>query len=59
MGPPTDPGPLGSAQVSKWSVRPWWGKKLQDPFLVTTRIRSHGCSRPCDLILHIALRFAN
>ncbi|CAI9593092.1 unnamed protein product, partial [Staurois parvus] len=23
MGPPTDPGPLGSARVSKWSVRPW------------------------------------
>ncbi|CAI9557768.1 unnamed protein product [Staurois parvus] len=22
MGPPTDPGPSGSAQVSKWSVRP-------------------------------------
>ncbi|CAI9609947.1 unnamed protein product [Staurois parvus] len=22
MGPPTDPGPLGSAQVSKWSVPP-------------------------------------
>ncbi|CAI9562575.1 unnamed protein product, partial [Staurois parvus] len=22
-GPPTDPGPLGSARVSKWSVRPW------------------------------------
>ncbi|CAI9580288.1 unnamed protein product, partial [Staurois parvus] len=22
MGPPTDPGPLGSARVSKWSVRP-------------------------------------
>ncbi|CAI9536602.1 unnamed protein product [Staurois parvus] len=24
MGPPTDPGPSGSARVSKWSVRPWW-----------------------------------
>ncbi|CAI9568172.1 unnamed protein product [Staurois parvus] len=23
MGPPTDPGPSGSARVSKWSVRPW------------------------------------
>ncbi|CAI9595048.1 unnamed protein product [Staurois parvus] len=23
MGPPTDPGPSGSALVSKWSVRPW------------------------------------
>ncbi|CAI9558070.1 unnamed protein product, partial [Staurois parvus] len=22
MGPPTDPGPSGSARVSKWSVRP-------------------------------------
>ncbi|CAI9563973.1 unnamed protein product [Staurois parvus] len=22
MGPPTDPGPLGSARVSKWSIRP-------------------------------------
>ncbi|CAI9617194.1 unnamed protein product [Staurois parvus] len=22
MGPPTDPGPLGNARVSKWSVRP-------------------------------------
>ncbi|CAI9575815.1 unnamed protein product, partial [Staurois parvus] len=22
MGPPTDPGPLGSAQVLKWSVHP-------------------------------------
>ncbi|CAI9576083.1 unnamed protein product [Staurois parvus] len=22
MGPPTDPGPLGSARVLKWSVRP-------------------------------------
>ncbi|CAI9608567.1 unnamed protein product, partial [Staurois parvus] len=22
MGPPTDPGPSGSAPVSKWSVRP-------------------------------------
>ncbi|CAI9611534.1 unnamed protein product [Staurois parvus] len=21
-GPPTDPGPSGSARVSKWSVRP-------------------------------------
>ncbi|CAI9610283.1 unnamed protein product, partial [Staurois parvus] len=24
MGPPTNPGPSGSAQVSKWSVRPWF-----------------------------------
>ncbi|CAI9574512.1 unnamed protein product, partial [Staurois parvus] len=24
MGPPTDPGPLGSARVSKWSDRPWY-----------------------------------
>ncbi|CAI9595296.1 unnamed protein product [Staurois parvus] len=24
MGPPTDPRPLGSARVSKWSVRPCW-----------------------------------
>ncbi|CAI9552697.1 unnamed protein product [Staurois parvus] len=24
MGPTTDPGPSGSARVSKWSVRPWW-----------------------------------
>ncbi|CAI9621837.1 unnamed protein product [Staurois parvus] len=23
MGPPTDPGPLGSARVSKWSACPW------------------------------------
>ncbi|CAI9585172.1 unnamed protein product [Staurois parvus] len=23
MGPPTDPGPSGSAQVLEWSVRPW------------------------------------
>ncbi|CAI9599602.1 unnamed protein product [Staurois parvus] len=23
MWPPTDPGPSGSARVSKWSVRPW------------------------------------
>ncbi|CAI9568186.1 unnamed protein product, partial [Staurois parvus] len=23
MGPPTDPGPSGSARVSKWPVRPW------------------------------------
>ncbi|CAI9580807.1 unnamed protein product [Staurois parvus] len=23
MGPPTDPGPSGSARVLKWSVRPW------------------------------------
>ncbi|CAI9565200.1 unnamed protein product [Staurois parvus] len=23
MGSPTDPGPSGSARVSKWSVRPW------------------------------------
>ncbi|CAI9618407.1 unnamed protein product [Staurois parvus] len=23
MGPPTDPGPSGSARVSKWSVRPY------------------------------------
>ncbi|CAI9586046.1 unnamed protein product, partial [Staurois parvus] len=23
MGPPTDPGPSGSARVSKWSVCPW------------------------------------
>ncbi|CAI9584847.1 unnamed protein product [Staurois parvus] len=23
MGPPTDPGPSGTARVSKWSVRPW------------------------------------
>ncbi|CAI9549197.1 unnamed protein product, partial [Staurois parvus] len=23
MGPPTDPGPSGSARVTKWSVRPW------------------------------------
>ncbi|CAI9548022.1 unnamed protein product, partial [Staurois parvus] len=22
MGPPTDPGPSGTARVSKWSVRP-------------------------------------
>ncbi|CAI9599899.1 unnamed protein product, partial [Staurois parvus] len=22
MGPPTDPGPSGSARVSNWSVRP-------------------------------------
>ncbi|CAI9534693.1 unnamed protein product [Staurois parvus] len=22
MGPPTDPGPSGSARASKWSVRP-------------------------------------
>ncbi|CAI9578988.1 unnamed protein product [Staurois parvus] len=22
MGPPTNPGPSGSARVSKWSVRP-------------------------------------
>ncbi|CAI9574601.1 unnamed protein product [Staurois parvus] len=22
MGPPTDPGPSGSARISKWSVRP-------------------------------------
>ncbi|CAI9537425.1 unnamed protein product, partial [Staurois parvus] len=25
MGPPTDPGPSGSARVSKWSFRPWSG----------------------------------
>ncbi|CAI9566650.1 unnamed protein product, partial [Staurois parvus] len=23
MGPPTEPGPLDSAQVLEWSVRPW------------------------------------
>ncbi|CAI9567700.1 unnamed protein product [Staurois parvus] len=23
MGPPTDPGPSGSARVLEWSVRPW------------------------------------
>ncbi|CAI9588228.1 unnamed protein product, partial [Staurois parvus] len=23
MGPTTDPGPLGTAQVLEWSVRPW------------------------------------
>ncbi|CAI9576538.1 unnamed protein product [Staurois parvus] len=23
MGPPTDPGPSGSARLPKWSVRPW------------------------------------
>ncbi|CAI9549407.1 unnamed protein product [Staurois parvus] len=23
MGPPTDPGPSGSARVYKWSVCPW------------------------------------
>ncbi|CAI9553176.1 unnamed protein product [Staurois parvus] len=23
MGPLTDPGPSGSAQVLEWSVRPW------------------------------------
>ncbi|CAI9559140.1 unnamed protein product [Staurois parvus] len=23
MGPPTDPGPSGSARVPQWSVRPW------------------------------------
>ncbi|CAI9583800.1 unnamed protein product, partial [Staurois parvus] len=23
MGPPTDPGPSGSARVPKWSVRLW------------------------------------
>ncbi|CAI9608570.1 unnamed protein product, partial [Staurois parvus] len=25
MWPPTDPGPSGSSQVSKWSARPWLG----------------------------------
>ncbi|CAI9566132.1 unnamed protein product, partial [Staurois parvus] len=24
MRPHTDPGPSGSARVSKWSVRPWY-----------------------------------
>ncbi|CAI9571290.1 unnamed protein product, partial [Staurois parvus] len=24
MGPPTDPGPSGSARVLEWSVRPWF-----------------------------------
>ncbi|CAI9618140.1 unnamed protein product [Staurois parvus] len=23
MGPPTDPGPSGSAREPEWSVRPW------------------------------------
>ncbi|CAI9623721.1 unnamed protein product, partial [Staurois parvus] len=30
MGPPTDPGPSGSARVSKWSVRPWTGFRNPD-----------------------------
>ncbi|CAI9624176.1 unnamed protein product, partial [Staurois parvus] len=25
IGPPNDPGPSGTARVSKWSVRPWGG----------------------------------
>ncbi|CAI9591539.1 unnamed protein product [Staurois parvus] len=39
MGPPTDPGPSGSARVSKWSVRPWPQLFYQ---VIKTAITIHG-----------------
>ncbi|CAI9607249.1 unnamed protein product, partial [Staurois parvus] len=38
MGPPIDPGPTGSARVSKWSVRPWFKCILQHFFGENIRI---------------------
>ncbi|CAI9551597.1 unnamed protein product [Staurois parvus] len=42
MGPPTNPGPSGSAQVSKWSVRPW---------SYTTTSTTSSLSSPLDMLL--------
>ncbi|CAI9553468.1 unnamed protein product, partial [Staurois parvus] len=40
IGPPTDPGPSGSARVSKWSVCPCFSMYIHHP-------------TPCILLQHI------
>ncbi|CAI9572809.1 unnamed protein product, partial [Staurois parvus] len=51
MGPPTDPGPSGSAQVSKWSVRPC--SKLRMCNLPSRMCFLHHCIR--HLAMHLVI----
>ncbi|CAI9622844.1 unnamed protein product [Staurois parvus] len=51
MGPHTDPGPSSSAQVSKWSVRPW----VQNTGIIHFYIWTHLCYHLCCDILSLAI----
>ncbi|CAI9599568.1 unnamed protein product, partial [Staurois parvus] len=54
MGPPTDPGPSGSARVSKWSVRPWMAVKVI--FLI--KPHNHNTAYLCVPWLYLSLASA-